>query len=166
MAKKKSVQSSITSMGFSLLQKPGEMCPARQITAETLYMTYLRESNDVLKLTTPRLSPRKKQKFSGGFCGVSALESEVTESAEFDAVSDEIRSWSSLSEGECQRFVSAEDGVLNKFEMMCQLRILFPLHFVVTQTPGVWVMIKSSRCRETSCIVGHDARMWGRASLQ
>ncbi len=29
------------------------------------------------------------------------------------------------------RFVSAEDGVLNEFEMMCQLRILFPLHFVV-----------------------------------
>jgi hypothetical protein len=39
--------------------------------------------------------------------------------------------WSSLSEGNCQRFVSAEDGILNEFEMMCQLRILFPLHFVV-----------------------------------
>ncbi len=24
-----------------------------------------------------------------------------------------------------------EDGILNEFEMMCQLRILFPLHFVV-----------------------------------
>ena len=44
------------------------------ITTETLYMTYLREANDVLKLTTPRQSPRKKQKFSGGFRGVSALE--------------------------------------------------------------------------------------------
>ena len=62
---------------------------------------------------------------------MSALESEVTESAEFDAVSDEIRRRSSLSEGECQHFVSAEDGVLNEFEMMWQLRILFPLHFVV-----------------------------------
>ena len=62
-------------------------------TAETLYMTYLREANDVLKQTTPRLSPRKKQKFSGRFRGVSALESEVTESAEFDAVSDEIWRW-------------------------------------------------------------------------
>ena len=30
------------------------------ITAETLYMTYLREANDVLKLTTPRQSSRKK----------------------------------------------------------------------------------------------------------
>jgi len=49
------------------------------ITVETLYMTYLRETNDVLKLTTPRQSPRKKQKFSGGFRGVSALESEVFE---------------------------------------------------------------------------------------
>ena len=48
-------------------------------------MTYLREANDVLKLTTPRQSPRKKKKFSGGFRGVSALESEVTESAEFHA---------------------------------------------------------------------------------
>jgi hypothetical protein len=54
--------------------------PGRQITVETLYMTYLLEAIDVLKLTTPRLSPRKNQKFSGGFRGVSALESEVTES--------------------------------------------------------------------------------------
>ena len=53
---------------------------------------------------------------------MSALEPEVTESAEFYAVSDEIRRWSSLSEGEFQLFVSAEDGVtvLNEFEMMCQ----------------------------------------------
>ena len=87
------------------------------ITAETLYMTYLREAN-VLKLTTPRQSSRKKQKFSGGFRGVSALESETSEPPEFDAVSDEIRRWSSLSEGECQCFVSAEDGILNEFEMM------------------------------------------------
>jgi hypothetical protein len=45
-----------------------------------------------------------------------SVESEVTESDEFDEVSDEIRTWSSLSEGECQRFVSAEDDVLNEFE--------------------------------------------------
>ena len=64
---------------------------------------------------------------------MSALKPEVTESAEFYVVSDEIRRWSSLSEGEFQLLVSAEDGVtvLNEFEMMCQLRILFPLHFVV-----------------------------------
>ena len=103
-----------------------EGCQERRPT-----MTYLCEANDVLKLTTPRQTPRKKQKFSGGFRGVSALESEVTESGEVDAVSDEIRRWSSLSEGDCKRFVSAEDGVLNEFEMMCQLRILFPLHFLV-----------------------------------
>ena len=48
--------------------------------------------------------------------GASALEPEVTESGEFYAVNEEIRRWSSLSEGECQRFV--EDGVLNEFEMM------------------------------------------------
>ena len=88
------------------------------ITAETLYMTYLRETNDVLKLTTPRQSSRKKLKFSGGFRGVGSLEPEVTESVEVDAVSDEIRRWSSLSEDECQCFVSAEDGILNEFEMM------------------------------------------------
>jgi hypothetical protein len=78
------------------------------------------ESNDVLKLTTPRQSPRKKQKFSGGFRGVSVLESEVTEPDEVDTVSDsdEIRRWSSLSEDECQCFVSTEDGILNEFEMM------------------------------------------------
>ena len=43
--------------------------------------------------------------------------SEVADSAEFDAVSDEIRSWSSLSDDECQCFVSGEDGVLNEFDM-------------------------------------------------
>jgi hypothetical protein len=32
---------------------------------------------------------------------------------------------------EYQRFVSVEDGVLNEFEMMCHLHILFPLHFFV-----------------------------------
>ncbi len=54
---------------------------------------------------------------------MSALDPEVTESAEFYAVSDEIHRWSSLSEGKFQLFVSAEDGVavLNEFEMMCQL---------------------------------------------
>ena len=55
----------------------------------------------------------------------------MTDSDEVDVVSDEIRRWSSLSEGECQRFVSVEDGILNEFEMMWQLRIQFPLHFVV-----------------------------------
>jgi hypothetical protein len=39
---------------------------------------------------------------------VSALESEVTEPGEVDAVSDEIRRWSSLSKGECQCFVSVD----------------------------------------------------------
>jgi hypothetical protein len=59
---------------------------------------------------------------------VSALEPEVTESAEFYAVSDEIRRWSSLSEGEFQLLVSAEDGVtvLNEFEMMC-LSATYPI---------------------------------------
>ena len=75
------------------------------------------------------------------FRGANALESEseMTESAEFDAVTDEIRRWSSVSEDEFQRFVSVEDGVFNEFEMVWQLRILFPLHFFVfkqTVSPG------------------------------
>ena len=68
-------------------------------------------SDVVLKLTTPRLSPRQNQKFSGGFRRVSALEPEVVESSEFYVVIDEIRRWSILSEGKYQRFVSSEDGV-------------------------------------------------------
>ena len=66
------------------------------------------------------------------FRGASALEpqeSEMTEPAEFDAVTDEIRRWSSLSADECQRFVCVEDGVLNEFEMMWHLRNVFPLLF-------------------------------------
>ena len=35
------------------------------------------------------------------------------------------------SPGECQCFVSTDDGILNEFEKMCQIRILFPLHFLV-----------------------------------
>jgi hypothetical protein len=61
-------------------------------------MACLREANGVLNLTTPQQSSRKKKKFSEGFRGVSALESEVTESDEVDVVSDEIRRLSSLSE--------------------------------------------------------------------
>jgi hypothetical protein len=89
------------------------------ITAETLYKTFIREANDVVKFATRQMSPLKTQKLSGGsrlFRGASALECEVTESAEFDTVTDEIGRWSSLSEDEYQRFV--EDGVLNEFEMM------------------------------------------------
>ena len=55
------------------------------------------------------------------FRGESALEpqeSEMTVSAEFDTVTDEIRRWSIVSEDECQWFVCVEDGVLNEFEMM------------------------------------------------
>ncbi len=40
---------------------------------------------------------------------MSVLEHVVSEPVEVDPVSDEIRRWSNLSEGECQRFVSAED---------------------------------------------------------
>ena len=71
-------------------------------TAETLYKTYIREANDVLNLTTSQISTHKKQNMSGGFRDVSVLESEVTEPVDFNAVSDEIRRWSSLSEDECQ----------------------------------------------------------------
>ena len=98
-----------------------------------------RLANDVVKLSTRQMSPgqQKKQKLSGTsrmFRGASVLEpqeSEMTEPTEFDTVTDEIRRWSSLSEDECQRFVCAEDGVLNEIEMMWHLRILFPLHFFV-----------------------------------
>ena len=76
---------------------------------------------------------------------MSVLESEASEPPEFDAVSDEIRRWSSLSEGECQRFVSAEDGILNEFEMMWQLRIQFPLHFVVLFFQAV--CLKTTKCK-------------------
>jgi hypothetical protein len=66
--------------------------------------------------------------------------SEVTEPDEVDTVSDEIRRWSSLSEG----FVSAEDGILNEFEMMWQLRILFPLHFLVFKQTACHLAAKAN----------------------
>ena len=81
----------------------------QNITTETLYKTYIREANDVVKLSTRQMSTgqQKKKKLSGTsrmFRGASALEpqeSEMTEPAEFDAFTDEIRRWSSLSADEC-----------------------------------------------------------------
>jgi hypothetical protein len=84
------------------------------------------EANSLYKCTVSEY--HALYKWDGGG-SPSALEPEVTESGEFYAVNDEIRRWLSLSEVECQRFV--EDGVLNEFDMMCQLRVLFPLHFFV-----------------------------------
>ena len=75
--KRATKQSSITSMGFPLVQKPTE--------------------NDVVKFPTRQMSPRKTQKLSGGsrmFRGASTLEGEVTDTAEFDTVTDEILSCS------------------------------------------------------------------------
>jgi hypothetical protein len=40
------------------------------------------------------------------FRGASVLESEVSESGECDAVTDEIRRWARFSEVECQPFVT------------------------------------------------------------
>ena len=55
----------------------------------------------------------------------------MTESGEFDAVSDEIRKWSSLSETNA-RFVSAEDGShgRHKFQKL-----------ILTQTPSLTCMV-------------------------
>ena len=52
------------------------------------------------------------QKFSGGFRGTSVLESEVTESGEFDTVSDDIRRWSNLSERESVPVFCQNTGTL------------------------------------------------------
>ncbi len=77
-----------------------------------------------MKLSTRQMSPDQKKKNSSGtnrmFRSASALEtqeSEMTESVEFDAVTDEIRMWSSVSEDECKRFVCVEGGVLNVFSL-------------------------------------------------
>jgi hypothetical protein len=51
-----------------------------------MYKTYIREVNDVVKMSTRQMSPRKTQKLSGGgrmFRSASVLEPEVTESDEF-----------------------------------------------------------------------------------
>ena len=117
MPKKKTVQSSITSMGFPLLQKPGEMCVDRQIGVSGKFWNFNRGRM------------REEETTTVFKCTVRVFH--VLLFFELDTVSDEIRRWSSLSEGKCQCFVSTEDGILNEFEMMCQLRILFPLHFVV-----------------------------------
>ena len=57
MSRKKTVQSSITSMGFPLLEKPGEMCPDRQIDVSGKFWNFNRdrihdeEANTLFKCT-------------------------------------------------------------------------------------------------------------------
>jgi hypothetical protein len=132
--RKNTVQSSITSMGFPLLQKPGEMCVDRQIGVSGKFWNFNRghtsvaETTTFFKCTVFGFHVLHKSEVT------EAAESEVTEPDEFHVVSDEIRRWSSHESFRRRMsapFVSAEDGILNEFEMMWQLRILFPLHFVV-----------------------------------
>ncbi len=68
-----------------------------------MYKTYTRETNDLLKLTSFRMSSH----------------------VNLYTVSDEIRRWSSLSEDECQLCVSDEDGVLNDVTITDPLPLTF-----------------------------------------
>jgi hypothetical protein len=99
----------------------------KYITVETLYKTYIRESNDVVKFVTRQMSPlhQENQKLSRSgtstiFRGASVLESEseMTESSEFDEVNDEIRKSSSVSSG---RRMTTEDNVEQVFSRAGQL---------------------------------------------
>jgi hypothetical protein len=93
-------------MGFPLLQNPGEMCVGRQIGVSGKFWNFNRghmrdeEPTTIFKCKVYGFHAIHKSEVT------ETVESEVTEPAEFHVVGDEIRRWSSLSEGECQRFVS------------------------------------------------------------
>jgi hypothetical protein len=110
--KKTSVQSSITFMGFAHISVGSCFCRSpekcvyrgRQINVPGKFWNGNKghmddqEANTLYKCTV---------------CGYHALHKWAGGgSTDFDAVSDEIQRWSSLSQVESQRLVSAEDGVL------------------------------------------------------
>ena len=93
MSKKKTVQLSITSTGFPLLQKPGDMCPlgvSGKFWNFTRDRMHNEEANTLFKCTV--FGFHVLHKWTGGSVPSQAMELQ---------------------------------------EMMWQLRILFPLHFVV-----------------------------------
>jgi len=107
------------------------------ITAETLYKTYIREANDVVFSRAGQREANDHHLPHGCMCslvklpnftGASALESELAESGEFDGQLKKgqvVKVFRSRMPSVCQC------RVLNEFEIMWQLRMLFPLHFCV-----------------------------------
>jgi hypothetical protein len=132
--------------------------------ARTLYLKALR---DAVSINPTPLSPQhgaKKQKvapsglslFRGALLKQSSTDSSAYAAADEEAVDtvlDELKRWEDKDLQEYSKYI-AEDGLLNEFKMMWELRESFPLHFTVF--------------KQTACHLSHEAnveQVFSRAGL-
>ena len=119
-------------------QKPIEnYMPPRMCTiAETLYKQWIRRAASIAGISIRSSPPRaKKAKVGGGVFRAAAPSPAVSlgESAgalEFDTVTDEMQRWKDLSCNRIEPFTD-EQGLINEFALMWNLRESFPLHYIV-----------------------------------
>eukprot|EP00966_Prymnesium_polylepis_P086516 2002415-Prymnesium_polylepis.1 len=128
-------------------QKPiRSYLPARMCTiAETLYKVWMRRAAAIagvaIRSSPP---PPKKAKLGGVFRAVSASAdasaSPVNPSAslEYDAVMEEIQRWADLAQDRISPFTD-EQGLVNEFALLWNLKDSFPLHYVVFKQTAVHI---------------------------
>jgi hypothetical protein len=122
------------------------LTPQQFELSKTLYMQWLRDASNLIKLPT-RESPRKKVKVEQSKVeqGRALFRGATTQAAEaarhqagdsFDAMQDEIERWERLAADEIDKY-RAVNGLLNEFKMAWDLRDRFPLHFIVFKQTAV-----------------------------
>jgi hypothetical protein len=128
--------------------------------ARTLYLKALRDAVSINP--TPSSQQRqhgvKKQKVASSglplFRGAALCSAVGAQDDEIrDSVLDELKRWEDKDLQEYSKYI-AEDGLLNEFKMMWELRESFPLHFTVF--------------KQTACHLSHEAnveQVFSRAGL-
>ena len=121
------------------------LTPQQFELSKTLYMQWLRDASNLIKLPT-RESPRKKVKVEQSKVeqGRALFRGATTQAAEaarhqgdsFDAMQDEIERWERIAADEIDKYRAA-NGLLNEFKMAWDLRDRFPLHFIVLKQTAV-----------------------------
>lgn len=132
---------------MSKQKKPEKWLTREQVDlAKTCYFTMLRESDEILKgdaakvtekkRSSPRLAKKRKliaDSDSDEDFEVLGIDSEARADVEEnnkDSVTDEIDSWKHMSR-EKYKVYEDEDGIINEFQMMWELRLEFPHHYIV-----------------------------------
>ena len=136
--------------------------------ARTLYLKALRDTVSINPTPLSQQHGTKKQKvapsglslFRGALLKQSSTESSASAAADEEAVDtvlDELKRWEDkdlvIDLQEYSQYI-AEDGLLNEFKMMWELRESFPLHFTVF--------------KQTACHLSHEAnveQVFSRAGL-
>ena len=91
---------------------------------------------DVAVLTSPPLS--KKPKVLGVFRASPSDGIVDHSSADFDAVTDEMKRWKELPSSIVDSFID-QQGLLNEFALLWSLKNTFPLHFIIFKQTAVHI---------------------------